>query len=75
MKIINPHSLLSKPETIEVEGVILQCFNAWKILSRKNKAMMRIPDAFVAGYFLGSNSQLKSKYLQKLKDSIENELS
>lgn len=71
MKIINPHSLLEKPETIELEGVILECFNAWKMLSRKNKVMMRMPDAFVAGYFLGSNSQLKSKYLQALEDAVE----
>ena len=70
MKTINPHSLLKKPETIELEGVILECFNAWKMLSRKSNAIMRMPDAFVVGYFLGSNSQLKSKYLQALKDAI-----
>ena len=67
MKTIEPHSLLTnKSKTIEIGGgVITDLFQIWKRLIKDKKDLNEF-DAFVAGYFLGTNSTLREKYM-KLK--------
>ena len=72
MKTIDPHSLLSNPRTIENGGVILELFNIWKsLMNEKTDSSISNFDAFVAGYFLGTNAMLREKYLKlKPKDEV-----
>ena len=72
MKTIEPHSLLTnKPKTIEISGgVITDLFQIWKSLM-KDKTDLNNFNAFVAGYFLGTNSTLREKYMKlKPKDDF-----
>ena len=72
MKTIEPHSLLTnKPKTIEISGgVIIDLFQIWKSLM-KDKTDLNNFNAFVAGYFLGTNSTLREKYMKlKPKDDF-----
>ena len=69
MKTIEPHSLLTnKSKTIEIGGgVITDLFQIWKrLIKDKTDSGLNEFDAFVAGYFLGTNSTLREKYM-KLK--------
>lgn len=65
MKTIDPHSLLETPRTIENHGVILELYNIWKqLMSEKTDSGVSDFDAFIAGYFLGTNIILRKKYLE-----------
>ena len=68
MKTFNPHSLLTEsPRVIDSFGVISELYCIWKKLMREKTELKSFNfDSFVAGYFLGSNSTLRQKYL-KLK--------
>lgn len=71
MRTIDPHSLLTKtPKIIENHGVIFDLFQIWKkLMSDKNSGFNEF-DAFIAGYFMGTNITLREKYL-KLKPKDE----
>ena len=72
MKTIEPHSLLTnKSKTIEIGGgVITDLFQIWKRLIKDKKDLNEF-DIFVAGYFLGTNSTLREKYMKlKPKDDF-----
>jgi hypothetical protein len=67
MKTISPYSLLTdSPKTIS-NIVVFELFQIWNNLM-KEKANLESNDfnAFLAGYFLGTNSSLREKY-KKLK--------
>lgn len=69
MKTIDPHSLLTRtPRMIEISGgVIIDLFQIWKrLIKDKTDSGLNEFDAFVAGYFLGTNATLREKYM-KLK--------
>lgn len=68
MKTIDPHSLLrDTTKTIEIGGVITDLFQIWKrFMKDKTDSGLNEFDAFVAGYFLGTNASLREKYM-KLK--------
>lgn len=69
MKTIDPHSLLTRtPRMIEISGgVIIDLFQIWKrLIKDKTDSGLNEFDAFVAGYFLGTNASLREKYM-KLK--------
>ena len=69
MKTINPHSLLTNmTETIEISGgVITDLFQIWNdLMKEKTSSGSNDFNAFVAGYFLGTNASLREKYM-KLK--------
>ena len=74
MKTIEPHSLLTnKSKTIEIGGgVITDLFQIWKrLIKDKTDSGLNEFDAFVAGYFLGTNSTLREKYMKlKPKDDF-----
>ena len=72
MKTIDPHSLLSKPKTIQVIGIIQEVYHIWKsLMSEKTDSNISSFDAFVAGYFLGTNATLREKYMKlKPKDEV-----
>ena len=65
MKTIDPHSLLNKPRMIENNGVIVEIYNVWKsLMCEKTNSGINEFDAFVAGYFLGTNAMLREKYIK-----------
>ena len=69
MKTINPHSLLTNmTRTIEISvGVITDLFQIWNdLMKEKTSSGSNDFNAFVAGYFLGTNASLREKYM-KLK--------
>lgn len=69
MKTIDSHSLLNRtPRMIEISsGVIIDLFQIWKrLIKDKTDSGLNEFDAFVAGYFLGTNATLREKYM-KLK--------
>lgn len=69
MKTINPHSLLTNmTETIEISGgVMTDLFQIWNdLMKEKTSSGSNDFNAFVAGYFLGTNASLREKYM-KLK--------
>lgn len=69
MKTINPHSLLTDmTRTIEISrGVITDLFQIWNdLMKEKTSSGSNDFNAFVAGYFLGTNASLREKYM-KLK--------
>ena len=69
MKTINPHSLLTNmTETIEIRGgVMTDLFQIWNdLMKEKTSSGSNDFNAFVAGYFLGTNASLREKYM-KLK--------
>ena len=74
MKTIEPHSLLTnKSKTIEIGGgVITDLFQIWKrLIKDKTDSGLNEFDAFVAGYFLGTNASLREKYMKlKPKDDF-----
>ena len=73
MKTINPHSLLTNmTKTIEISGcVITDLFQIWNnLMKEKTSSGSNDFNAFVAGYFLGTNAMLREKYL-KLKPKDE----
>ena len=75
MKTINPYSLLTNaPKIIESHGVIFELFQIWKnLVNEKTDSGINEFDAFVAGYFMGTNSNLREKYM-KLKPREEFDL-
>ena len=75
MKTINPHSLLKDtPRIIENCGVMGDLFQIWKsLMNEKTDLEISDFDAFVAGYFMGTNSNLREKYM-KLKPREEFDL-
>ena len=78
MKTIDPHSLLTDtPKTIENSGVITDLFQIWKRLMKdKTDSGLNNFDAFVAGYFLGTNASLREKYMKlKPKEKFDNRIS
>lgn len=71
MKTVDPHSLLTTPRTIESFGVIVEVYNVWKsLMIEKTDSGINEFDAFVAGFFLGTNPTLRNKYV-KLKTKNE----
>ena len=69
MKTINPHSLLTNmTEAIEISGgVMTDLFQIWNdLMKEKTSSGSNDFNAFVAGYFLGTNASLREKYM-KLK--------
>lgn len=72
MKTFDPHSLLNKPRMIENHGTIVDVYNIWKsLMNEKTDSGMNEFDAFVAGFFLGTNTSLREKYLKlKPKDEV-----
>lgn len=73
MKTIDPHSLLTQtPRMIENRGVVIKLFNIWKeLIKEKTDSSFNEFDAFVAGYFLGTNASLREKYMKlKLRDDF-----
>ena len=62
MKSIDPHDL---NKTIEISGCIAEIFKFIKKETKDKKDLNEF-DVFVAGYFLGTNSTLREKYM-KLK--------
>lgn len=80
MKTIDPHSLLTDtPKIIENGGgVITDLFQIWKRLMKDKKKDSGLSefDAFVAGYFLGTNASLREKYMKlKPKEKFDNRIS
>ena len=75
LKTIDPHSLLKDtPKIIENCGVMGDLFQIWKkLMSEKTDSGFNEFDAFVAGYFMGTNSNLREKYM-KLKPREEFDL-
>ena len=74
MKTKNPHSLLDEPKIVEVNVEIKELHTIWKkLMSEKTDSGFNEFDAFVAGYFLGTNSNLREKYM-KLKPREEFDL-
>ncbi len=75
MRTVNPYSLVSdKASAIEMTEteIIPNCFEIWKELSREKNIPIRMMDAFIVGYFLGKDSELRSKYLKLIKDKTNN---
>ncbi len=73
MKSIDPHSLLTQtPRTIENRGVVIELFNIWKeLVKEKTDSGFNEFDSFIAGYFLGTNTMLREKYMKlKPKDEV-----
>ena len=72
MKTIDPHSLLSKPRAIQIIGIIQEVYHIWKsLMNDKTDSGISNFDAFVAGYFLGTNATLREKYMKlKPKDEV-----
>ena len=74
MKTINPHSLLTNmTKTIEISGgVITDLFQIWNdLMKEKTSSGSNDFNAFVAGYFLGTNARLREKYMKlKSKDDF-----
>ena len=73
MKTINPHSLLDKPEIVNINAEISDLYNVWKeLMNEKSDSGTSEFDCFVAGYFLGANSTLREKYknYKKFQDRI-----
>ena len=74
MKTINPHSLLTNmTKTIEISGgVITDLFQIWNdLMKEKTSSGSNDFNAFVAGYFLGTNANLREKYMKlKPKDDF-----
>ena len=78
MKTFNPHSLLTEsPRVIQNLGVISELYCIWKkLMQEKIDSKISDFDSFVAGYFLGSNSTLRQKYLEsKSKDYFNSRIS
>lgn len=74
MKTVNPHSLLDKPKIVNINAEISDLYNVWKkLMSEKTDSGFNEFDAFVAGYFMGTNSNLREKYM-KLKPREEFDL-
>lgn len=74
MKTVNPHSLLDKPKIVNINAEISDLYNVWKkLMSEKTDSGFNEFDAFVAGYFLGTNASLREKYM-KLKPREEFDL-
>ena len=71
MKTVNPHSLLDEPKIININAKISDLFQIWKeLMNEKSDSGINEFDAFVAGYFMGTNSNLREKYI-KLKPREE----
>ena len=71
MKTFDPHYLLNKPRKIEIKGTIYDVYLIWKqLMNEKTDSEIKEFDAFVAGFFLGTNPILREKYL-KLKPKDE----
>lgn len=66
MKSIDPHSLLTDtPKKIESGGIIIRLYNIWtELFGKKSESEINNFDCFLAGYFLGTNSSLREKYLK-----------
>ena len=78
MKTFNPHSLLTEsPRVIQNLSVISELYCIWKkLMQEKTDYEISDFDSFVAGYFLGSNSTLRQKYLElKSKDYFDSRIS
>lgn len=78
MKTFEPHSLLTEsPRVIQNFGVISKVYCIWKnLIQEKTNSEISDFDSFVAGYFLGSNSTLRQKYLElKPKDYFDSRIS
>ena len=74
LKTINPHSLLDEPKIVNINAEISDLYNVWKkLMSEKTDSGFNEFDAFVAGYFIGTNSNLREKYM-KLKPREEFDL-
>ena len=74
MKTINPHSLLDEPKTVDVNVEIKELHTIWKsLMNEKTDLEISEFDAFVAWYFMGTNSNLREKYM-KLKPREEFDL-
>ena len=74
MKTINPHSLLDEPKIVDINAEIKELYTVWKkLMSEKTDSGFNEFDAFVAGYFMGTNSNLREKYM-KLKPREEFDL-
>lgn len=74
MKTINPHSLLDEPKIVDINAEIKELHTIWKkLMSEKTDSGFNEFDAFVAGYFLGTNASLREKYM-KLKPREEFDL-
>lgn len=67
MKAINPHTLFSKPKEENLQGVIPNLFNSWEKLCDEKNVDKNLLNAFVAGFFLASNYELKRKVLELSK--------
>ena len=72
MKTVDPHSLLTVPRMIESNGTITEVYQVWKnLMNEKTDSGRNDFDAFVSGFFLGTNSSLREKYLKlKPKENI-----
>lgn len=71
MKTVNPHSLLDEPKIININAEISDLYIVWKnLMNEKSDSGINEFDAFVAGYFMGTNSNLREKYI-KLKPREE----
>lgn len=68
MKTISPHSLLTDSlKTVENNGVIAELFQIWSnLMKEKTGSSSNDFNAFLAGYFLGTNATLRERYM-KLK--------
>lgn len=78
MKTFEPHSLLTEsPKVIQNLGVISELYCIWKkLMKEKTDSGISDFDSFVAGYFLGSNSTLRQKYIKsKPKDYFDSRIS
>ena len=74
MKTINPHSLLDEPKIVDINAEIKELHTIWKsLMNEKTDLEISEFDAFVAGYFMGTNSNLREKYM-KLKPREEFDL-
>ncbi len=68
MKTINPQSLLTeKVSNVNVSGTISELFSIWINICKEKKVNSNEFDAFVAGYFLGTNFSLRTEFLKKNK--------
>jgi len=66
MKTISPHSLLTDSlKTVENNGVIAELFQIWSnLMKEKTGSSSNDFNAFLAGYFLGTNATLRERYME-----------
>lgn len=71
METVNPHSLIDRcPKKIVVGEPLQTLYHTWKNLHiEMTEKEAQSFDAFIAGYYIGSNVMLKEKFLKLIRES------